>query len=156
MALIRINKELVDYDTSSTPFHIHRVGTYSLRAILFGEENTPYSGGVFWVSVVFPTEYPFKPPRVKFETKIFHPNISTYGSLDMDILGCLWSPALTIVKVLKSIVTLLREPNNECILNTDAHNERTKEKNQTTAMDWTKKYACPTTRSTNGRIPRGK
>ena len=60
--------------------------------------DSPYAGGVFFLSIAFPTDYPFKPPKVSFTTKIYHPNINANGSLCLDILRDQWSPALTISK----------------------------------------------------------
>jgi hypothetical protein len=60
--------------------------------------DSPYSGGVFFLSITFPTDYPFKPPKVSFTTKIYHPNINANGSICLDILRDQWSPALTISK----------------------------------------------------------
>jgi len=60
--------------------------------------ESPYSGGVFFLSITFPTDYPFKPPKVAFSTKIYHPNINSNGSICLDILRDQWSPALTISK----------------------------------------------------------
>ena len=60
--------------------------------------DSPYAGGVFFLSIAFPTDYPFKPPKVSFTTKIYHPNINANGSICLDILRDQWSPALTISK----------------------------------------------------------
>jgi ubiquitin-protein ligase len=63
-----------------------------------GPGDSPYSGGVFFLSIHFPTDYPFKPPKVNFTTRIYHPNINSNGSICLDILRDQWSPALTISK----------------------------------------------------------
>lgn len=38
-------------------------------------ESAPYSKGAFRIEITFPAEYPFKPPKILFKTKIYHPNI---------------------------------------------------------------------------------
>ena len=68
------------------------------RTDLVMQGDSPYSGGVFFLSISFPTDYPFKPPKVSFTTKIYHPNINANGSICLDILRDQWSPALTISK----------------------------------------------------------
>lgn len=62
------------------------------------QSDSPYSGGVFFLAIHFPTDYPFKPPKVNFTTRIYHPNINSNGSICLDILRDQWSPALTISK----------------------------------------------------------
>jgi len=81
------------------------------QATLMGPQDSPYEGGVFVMNIKFPGDYPFKPPKVTFETKIFHPNINSSGGICLDILKEAWSPALTISKVLLSICSLLCDPN---------------------------------------------
>ena len=84
---------------------------FSWCATLIGPTDSPYEGGIFSLSISFPEEYPFKPPKVAFDTKIYHPNINTSGGICLDILKEQWSPALTISKVLLSICSLLTDPN---------------------------------------------
>lgn len=62
------------------------------------QQDSPYAGGVFFLAIHFPTDYPFKPPKVNFTTRIYHPNINSNGSICLDILRDQWSPALTISK----------------------------------------------------------
>lgn len=48
-----------------------------LKAWIPGPPGTPYEGGQFVVDVRIPSEYPFRPPVMKFDTKVWHPNISS-------------------------------------------------------------------------------
>lgn len=66
--------------------------------VSFQQPDSPYQGGVFFLTIHFPTDYPFKPPKVAFTTRIYHPNINSNGSICLDILRSQWSPALTISK----------------------------------------------------------
>ena len=86
---------------------------YHWSGYIAGPEDSPYSGGVFFLKIEFPSDYPFKPPKVAFSTKVYHPNINSNGSICIDILKTEWSPALTISKVLISISSLLTDPNPE-------------------------------------------
>ncbi|CAO0797471.1 unnamed protein product [Mucor circinelloides] len=82
-----------------------------------GPADSPYAGGIFFLDVHFPQEYPFKPPKVVFRTRIYHCNINSQGAICLDILKDNWSPALTISKVLLSICSLLTDANpRECVV----------------------------------------
>uniref|UniRef100_A0A803LWE6 UBC core domain-containing protein n=1 Tax=Chenopodium quinoa TaxID=63459 RepID=A0A803LWE6_CHEQI len=113
------------------------------QATIMGPGDSPYAGGVFLVNIHFPPDYPFKPPKVAFKTKVFHPNINSNGSICLDILKEQWSPALTISKVLLSICSLLTDPNpDDPLVPEIAHMYKTdKVKYETTARSWTQKYA---------------
>jgi ubiquitin-conjugating enzyme E2 D/E len=113
------------------------------QATIMGPSDSPYQNGVFFLNIQFPTDYPFKPPKVSFTTKIYHPNINSNGSICLDILRSQWSPALTIAKVLLSICSLLNDPNPDDPLVPDVANlyKRDLPKYQKTAREWTAKYA---------------
>jgi len=114
MALKRIQKELKDLQTDPpSSCSAGPVGNdlYHWQATIIGPEGSPYQGGVFFLDIHFPTDYPFKPPKVKFFTKVYHPNINSDGNICLDILKDSWSPALTISRVLLSISSLLTDPN---------------------------------------------
>ncbi|KAJ3189767.1 Ubiquitin-conjugating enzyme E2 4 [Gaertneriomyces sp. JEL0708] len=113
------------------------------QATIMGPSDSPYSGGVFFLSIHFPTDYPFKPPKVNFTTRIYHPNINSNGSICLDILRDQWSPALTISKVLLSICSLLTDPNpDDPLVPEIAHVYKTdRARYEATAREWTRKYA---------------
>ncbi len=146
MATKRINKELeeINWDppsncsagpVSNDIFH--------WSAVLIGPSDSPFEGGVFRLNIHFPTDYPFKPPKCAFQTKIYHPNINSNGVICLDILKNQWSPALTISKVLLSIISLMDDPNPDDPLAPDVAQQykTNKDKYKQIAREWTKKYA---------------
>uniref|UniRef100_A0A8C3N142 E2 ubiquitin-conjugating enzyme n=1 Tax=Geospiza parvula TaxID=87175 RepID=A0A8C3N142_GEOPR len=146
MALKRINKELSDLardppaQCSAGP-----VGDdmFHWQATIMGPNDSPYQGGVFFLTIHFPTDYPFKPPKVAFTTRIYHPNINSNGSICLDILRSQWSPALTISKVLLSICSLLCDPNpDDPLVPEIARIYKTdRDKYNRISREWTQKYA---------------
>jgi ubiquitin-conjugating enzyme E2 D/E len=84
---------------------------YNWQATITGPTGSPYDGGIFYLRIEFPLDYPFKPPKVLFITKIYHCNVNSNGNICLDILKDQWSPALTISKVLLSICSLLDDQN---------------------------------------------
>lgn len=111
----RLNKELKEMQTnpplncSAGPINDDNLFKWS--ATIYGPEGSPYDSGVFILNIDFPNDYPFKPPKIIFETKIFHCNINYQGFICLDILKDKWSPALTLSKVLLSICSLLDDQN---------------------------------------------
>jgi len=116
---------------------------YRWTATIVGPKGTPYDGGVFMLDVEFPVDYPFKPPKCTFSTRIYHPNINKNGSICLDILKDQWSPALTIGAVLLSICSLLNDPNPNDPLVPEIAQQYKRDKGafEAAAREYTAKYA---------------
>jgi len=148
MALKRITKELADMQKeppSNCSAGVHDDNDlFHWTATLLGPQDSPYQGGVFALDIHFPADYPFKPPKMHFITRIYHPNINSNGGICLDILKDQWSPALTISKVLLSICSLLNDPNPDDPLVPEIANiyKTDRQKYLKNAEEWTKKYAC--------------
>lgn len=113
--LKRLEKELQDIRALSTDSTVTADSVDGdlthWKGCMRGPEGTPYSGGRFSIDVEIPADYPYTPPKMKFDTKIWHPNISSQtGAICLDVLGKEWSPALTIRTALLSIQALLSAP----------------------------------------------
>lgn len=108
-----------------------------------GPDDTPYADGFFFITVDFPDDYPHKPPKVRFTTKIYHCNINAKGELCLDMVKEAWKPSYTVADVLTAISTLLEQPNPETPLVPEIgvlYSEN-KEEHDRTAAAWTAKYA---------------
>ena len=113
--LKRILKEIVDFKKNQ-PLNVGLIqikedDVFNYFAIIIGPDYSPYENGIFYVNIRYPDGYPFKPPKCTFLTRIFHPNINSFGSITLDILRDQWSPALTIRTIILSISSLLSQPN---------------------------------------------
>ncbi len=113
------------------------------NAWLTGAEGTPYHSGTFHVMVKMGERYPFEPPKVKFATKIFHPNISPDGKICINILKNEWNAGFTIEKILLSILALMSCPNPKDPLVPEIANLYLSDKKEYDLMatNYTKEYA---------------
>ena len=145
-AIKRIQKELADL-SKDPPANCSAgpsgADMFHWQATIMGPSDSPYQGGIFSLDIRFPTDYPFKPPKCIFTTKIYHPNINSNGSICLDILKDQWSPALTIGKVILSISSLLTDPNPDDPLVPEIANiyKNNRAQYDYNAREWTKKYA---------------
>jgi len=113
------------------------------QAEIRGPVDTPYENGVFELDLRIPSNYPFKPPVIRFKTKVFHPNISSNGEICLDILRHKWATSLTIEKTLLSIISLLSDPNADDFIAPEAAflYRESREEYDRKAREWTGKYA---------------
>ncbi|XP_069046327.1 ubiquitin-conjugating enzyme E2 T isoform X2 [Lepisosteus oculatus] len=126
-----------------------------LRAQIVGGVNTPFEGGVFSLEIKIPERYPFEPPKMRFLTPIYHPNIDTAGRICLDALKLppkgAWKPSLNISTVLTSIQLLMAEPNPDDPLMADISSEYkyNKQVYVEKAKRWTWKHAMQRNKPTH-------
>jgi ubiquitin-protein ligase len=114
------------------------------KLLIEGPEGTPFVGGKFIVNVDFSDNYPFKPPKIKFVTKIYHPNVKTdTGEICMQAIESKWVPTLNATFIVQAILTLLRSPSAENALEVDIATKYQNNYNQwqAQAVEWTAQYA---------------
>ncbi|XP_030604782.1 ubiquitin-conjugating enzyme E2 E1-like [Archocentrus centrarchus] len=142
----RIQKELADITLDPPPncsAGPKGDNIYEWRSTILGPPGSVYEGGVFFLDIAFTNDYPFKPPKVTFRTRIYHCNINSQGVICLDILKDNWSPALTISKVLLSICSLLTDcnPADPLVGSIATQYTTNRAEHDRTAKQWTKRYA---------------
>ena len=117
----RIQIELAEMKNKAPEgtFFVNKDENDNFICAIQGPKDTPYQNGFFRLDITFPNNYPFSPPKVKFITPIFHPNISG-TEICLDILQDSWRPIITLGALLVSIRSLLNDPNFSSPLNSDA------------------------------------
>jgi len=125
------------------------------QGVMKGPEGTPYNGGSFTIDIDIPSDYPYNPPKMKFVTRIWHPNISSQtGAICLDVLGKEWSPALTIRTALLSIQALLSAPEPSDPQDAEVANmyKSDRELFEQTARYWTETFAQEKVATRDDRI----
>lgn len=101
---------------------------YKYHILFSCPDGSDYESCNYLLSLIYPFEYPFSPPIIRFLSPILHPNVSESGEICLNILkkddG--WSPALSVSKVILSLQNLMMEPNPDSALNIDAVLEKRK------------------------------
>ncbi|CCM03844.1 uncharacterized protein FIBRA_05993 [Fibroporia radiculosa] len=121
----RLSNELMTLMMSSSPgisaFPKSDSNLFDWAGTIEGPPGTVYGGLAFKISILFPSNYPYAAPTIKFETPCFHPNVDIAGgSICLDILQDKWSAIYSVQTILISLQSLLGEPNNASPLNPDA------------------------------------
>ena len=149
-ALKRIKKELEEFNKSELEEKGYSAGPeddsdmYKWVATIPGPEDSPYEGGSFCLSLEFPKDYPFKPPKVLFTTKVYHPNVKKdTGTICLDILKDQWSPDIKVSQVLMAINNLLINPNVDHPLEEEVAKQYKEDRKayDETAKQWTEEHA---------------
>ncbi|SZF01304.1 unnamed protein product [Blumeria hordei] len=116
------------------------------KIILTGPEGSPYAGGSFELLLTLPREYPFKPPKLSFKTRIYHPNVTfdDKGSMCIGILKPdIWKPSSQIINVLIATQQLLVEPLPDDAIETEVAEKYKHDRKafEAEAKKYTQKYA---------------
>lgn len=113
------------------------------EVLIVGPALLPYANGHFKLELFLPDDYPMCAPKVRFLTKIYHPNIDKLGRICLDVLKNNWLPALQIRTVLLSIQALLSTPNPDDPLANDVAQEwkEDEQRARRVAQEWTLLYA---------------
>lgn len=116
--LLTEHKQLAKLQRKTTPrelgWSIAPVGdNLSLwTGVLYGPPSSPYDGGSFRISLDFNgTNYPHRSPKVRFVQVPWHPNVYVNGNICVDFLASQWTPAYKIESILRSLQSLLDDPN---------------------------------------------
>ncbi|XP_043660109.1 ubiquitin-conjugating enzyme E2 4 [Drosophila teissieri] len=144
--VVRIKRELQDIRKHPPPncsADLHHGDLLRWTAGVNGPAGSVYEGGHFRLDIRFPASYPFRPPRIRFTTRIYHCNVDSRGAICLDVLGERWSPVMNVAKVLLSIYVLMSECNPDdplvmCIADQYKTNRREHDK---IARHWTKLFA---------------
>lgn len=143
----RLTKELAEFEKN--PPDWCTVGSVDdnlmhWNAMVAGPENTPYEGGVFTIDLQFPNEYPFKAPKVRFLTRVYHPNVkSASGEICADMINENWGPTLNVMYCLSAIKQMLEQPDGDNPLEPEIAKQLqdNKAEFENTARQWTQHYA---------------
>lgn len=142
--LKRLQRERIMFlDNSDTGITLLSSENLHWTATIEGPPDSPYQKGIFKLVIDIPEKYPFVAPKIKFITRIYHPNINFIGDICLDILGENWAPGLTIQKTLLSIISLLDSPNPDDPLVPEIAKiyRESKSKYESIAKDWTREFA---------------
>jgi ubiquitin-protein ligase len=147
----RIPKELADINDKISKNELEGViietdpsNNFLWRILVAGPKGTPYEGGVFKLACKFPEQYPFKPPQIKFETKIYHPNVNKdNGEICQDVYEKDWLPTKRVVSIVQLIISMLLAPNIDSPIEATIADEYKNNKAlyNKNAQEWTQKYA---------------
>jgi ubiquitin-protein ligase len=83
------------------------------KAFITGPDDSPYAGKTWYILITFPKDYPAETPLFRFMTIPHHINVSAEGLICMPLLCQLYTPYVSVLKLLIAIYDLLIEPQRE-------------------------------------------
>ncbi|KAM3136649.1 hypothetical protein pb186bvf_011285 [Paramecium bursaria] len=126
-------------------YYPNQENVFKQVGILYAHDDTPYAGGKFVLDIEYPQEYPYRPPNIKFRTKIFHTNIDEDGSIWIDQLYTQWCAAIDIKQLILNIHSILFDPFDDDEIMLVPHVKEiylnNKQLYREIAAEWTQKYA---------------
>jgi len=109
---------------------------YEWEIMIIGPPDTLYEGGFFKARMSFPKDYPLMPPKLRFISEMWHPNVYPDGEVCISILhppgedkygyedaGERWMPVHTVETILLSVISMLSTPNDESPANIESAKE---------------------------------
>lgn len=147
---IRIRRELTEITQHPPPncsAELYKDDLFHWRATILGPIGTVYENGTFRLDIRFPTAYPFRPPQIRFITRIYHCNVDSRGVICLDVLNERWSPVMNIAKVLLSIWVLIGEcnPLDPLVMGIADQYQNNRKEHDKIASFWTRRFAMDKT-----------
>lgn len=96
---------------------------FTWKITLLGPKDTPYKGGLFFLKIVFPEDYPWGKPNIFFLTPIYHLNVNPRKSRfpESEELGhvCVsitrwWKPETTAREMLTQLFSVFYWQSPDC------------------------------------------
>ncbi|CAG2167237.1 unnamed protein product [Oppiella nova] len=118
-ATLVLKKELKKFNENPSQYFsvglVNEEDIFVWEVTIFGLRGTPYEGGLFRAHLTFPKDFPISPPKMRFLSDIWHPNIFPDGR---DYSG--WRPILSVETIVLSVLSMLSESYTDAVANPNA------------------------------------
>jgi ubiquitin-conjugating enzyme E2 M len=119
--LLRVQVDLSEIDLPhNVSLHINNKENLQIFSTDVTPDSGLWRGATYNFQFIIPDNYPYQPPKVTCQTKIYHPNIDLQGNVCLNLLKADWRPILTIQQVIHGLIFLFLEPNPDDPLNNEA------------------------------------